>query len=91
MDVGVKIGDTIGLDGIFEGSLALTTGVIGASTTSVVGSVTVDVHVIVVARGSLEIDHIVDIAAVRSTAREGSRELLVASTRLFCKGKQLDI
>lgn len=64
VDVGIKVGDAIGGDGILEGSLALARGVIGTGTAGSVGAVAVNVHVVVVAAAALEEDGAVDVATV---------------------------
>lgn len=45
VDVGIEVRNAIRLDGVLEGSLALTRLVVGAFAGLVVGAVTVDIHV----------------------------------------------
>lgn len=82
VDVGVEVGNTVALDCVLEGSLALAAGVVGAVAAAVVGAVAVDIHVVVVALAALEVDDVLDIAAVGGATRECARELVLASSGL---------
>lgn len=47
--VGVQVRNAVARDGVFEGGLALTTGVVGAVSSGVVGAIAVDIHVVILA------------------------------------------
>jgi hypothetical protein len=47
--VGVQVRDAVARNGVFESGLALTTGVIGAVSSGVVGAIAVNIHVVILA------------------------------------------
>lgn len=82
VEVGIEVGDAVLLHIVLEGGLALSAGVIGAFTSRVVGTIAVDVEIVVVAGLALEEDGIRQVSTVDGTAREGGGELLGAGARL---------
>lgn len=82
MDVGVQILDAIFFDSVHESSFALATGIIRAGSSRPVGAIAVNVHVVIVARLSLEEDGVGDVAAVDGAAAESRGQLLGASAGL---------
>lgn len=56
MNIGIEIRNAECSHGILERSLALATGIVGTSASRVVGAITIDVEVVIVARTALEED-----------------------------------
>lgn len=83
MNISIQVWDSKFLHVILESSFALATRVIGAPSRRVVGTITVDVHVIIVSGASLEEDGVGDVAAVAGATAEASRQLLGAGSRLL--------
>lgn len=83
MLVGVEVRNAVGLDGVLEGGLALARGVVGASTSRVVGTVAVNVEVVVAVVALQEDCALANITAVDGTAGEGTGELVIALARLM--------
>lgn len=70
--VRIQIRDAVRLDGVLEGSLALAAGIVGATAGRVVGAITVNVHVVIVARASLEEDGVGNVGAVRGASAKSA-------------------
>lgn len=78
VDVGIEVLNSIRLDDVLEGSLALTRGVIGAFASLVVGAVTVDIHVSeLLGAGEVDEAMILVVSAVGKASYTVSAELIL--------------
>lgn len=82
VNISVEVRDAVGLYSVLKSRLSLPTGVVGASAPGSVGTIAVDIHVVVAAI-PLQKDDVGNVATVRSTATKGARQLLGARSRLI--------
>lgn len=81
VDIGIQVRNAVLRDSVDKGSLALTRGVIAAVAARVVGSVAVNVQVVILTI-TLEEDGVGQITTVDGAAAEGIRESAVTATVL---------
>ena len=76
VNVGIEVRDAERPHGVLEGGLALASGVIGTSTSRVVGAITVNIQVVIIACAALEENSAGQVATVCRAAAKSARQLV---------------